>query len=81
MHGKLLEMSACHQRGGYVFGWEQGLCVREGTGSVLPLISQPENMESGTLHYIPGPTKVAIPSPLLLVRHLYPDSCKLERLV
>lgn len=32
----VLEISACHQRGGYVFGREQGLCVREGTGSVLP---------------------------------------------
>lgn len=51
-------------------------CVLE-RGLVLSL-TRPENMESGTLHYSPGPTKLAIPSPLLL-GHLYPDSCKLER--
>lgn len=76
MHGKLYWKFLLVTK--EVFGREQGLCFREGTGSVLPLISRPENMESGALHYSPGPTKLAIPSPLLLGR-LYPDSCKLER--
>lgn len=48
-----------------MFGREPGLCVRAGTGSVLPLISRPENMKSRILHYILAPTKVVIPSPLL----------------